>query len=101
MVNVAGLHLPITKLKFTDLDTLTFDVTSTQEEEEPKEDTDVDDDDERKKKKKKKKGKKIFHFVWTLSTQTLAEADDYESPESHPSWGSVSPDGEQTMFLLI
>jgi hypothetical protein len=84
-----GLHLPIEKLKFVDADTLTFDVTSTQDEKKDKADKD------------KKKKKKVFHFAWTVSTQTLSELsgeDDYTTPDSHPSWASISPNGEWVVY---
>ncbi|GIS80503.1 MAG: hypothetical protein CM1200mP14_20690 [Gammaproteobacteria bacterium] len=31
-------------------------------------------------------------------TQTLRELEDYESPNNHPGWANVSPDGETVVF---
>lgn len=89
-----GLHLPIEKPKFVDADTFTFDVTSSQDE--SKSPGDVKE----KKSKKSKKSKKVFHFAWTVSSQNLVElcGDEYSPPESHPSWASISPDGEWVVY---
>ena len=33
-----------------------------------------------------------------MGTQTLRELEDYESPNNHPGWANVSPDGETVVF---
>jgi dipeptidyl aminopeptidase/acylaminoacyl peptidase len=33
-----------------------------------------------------------------VNTQTLRELEDYEEPDNHPSWASVSPDGQTVVF---
>ena len=96
-----GQHLPISKLKFTDPDTLEFEVQSTQDEEEDEENDEEEeqkDDGEKEKKGPKKPQKKVHHFAWSVSSQTLTELDDYTEPDAHPSWGSMSPDGEWVVY---
>jgi len=94
-------HLPIENIRFVDANTLEFDVTSSQEveetetgevrEEQQKQDVEDADKDEPPE-------KKVFHFEYDLTTQTLRELDDYEEPDDHPDWASVSPDGETVVF---
>ena len=98
-----GQHLPIRKLKFTDPDTLHFEVQSTQDEEEDGDDKEEEKEEEKDEEEKEKKGpkkpqKKVHHFAWSVSTQTLTELDDYTEPDAHPSWGSMSPDGEWVVY---
>ena len=35
--------------------------------------------------------KKLYHFEYDVATQTLRELKDYEAPDNHPAWASVSP----------
>jgi len=98
-----GQHLPIRKIKFIDGNTLQFEVESTQDEEIEEEEVDEekeeqDQEEEKKEKGKKKTKKKIFHFEYDLSTRTLRELEDWEEPDNHPSWASLSPDGETIIF---
>lgn len=95
-------HLPIKKIKFINDTTLRFDVTSSQDEEDEIEDDDTDQDEEQEKKEdnpKKDKPKKIvFHFEYDIPSRTLRELEDWEEPDNHPSWASLSPDGETIVF---
>lgn len=96
-----GQHLPITSIRFVDENTIQFDVKSSQDEE--KEETEVQEQEQEEKKEegaraKKKPKKKVFHFEFDIPTQTLRELKDYEAPDNHPSWASVSPDGETVVF---
>lgn len=100
-----GQHLPITSIKFVDDNTLRFDVTSTQDEEIEEEmgedDTDENGDEQEEEdesKGEKKTQKIVFHFEYTISTRTLRELEDWEEPDNHPSWASVSPDGQTIIF---
>lgn len=103
-----GQHLPITRIRFIDENTIQFDVTSSQdeeaEEEEVVEDEDVEEQDQEQEEEedeqsdKKKTKKKVHHFEFDVGTQTLRELEDYEAPDNHPSWASVSPDGETVLF---
>ena len=100
-----GQHLPIRNIRFIDDDTFQFDVESSQDEEieegeieqedqeqeqEQQQEDDEDEDDETR--------KRVHHFEYTVSTQTLRELEDYEAPDDHPDWASVSPDGQTVVF---
>jgi len=93
-------HLPIENIRFVDENTLEFDVTSSQEVEEKEREV----EDEQQKQDGEDAGedeepeKKVFHFEYDVTTQTLRELEDYEEPDDHPGWASVSPDGETVVF---
>jgi Tol biopolymer transport system component len=42
--------------------------------------------------------KRVFHFQYDVRTRSLRELADYEHPDNHPSWASVSPDGKTVVF---
>ncbi len=42
--------------------------------------------------------KKMFHFQYDVATQTLRLLEDYEAPDNHPGWASVSPDTTWVVF---
>jgi dipeptidyl-peptidase-4 len=102
-----GQHLPITSIRFIDDNTLQFDVQSTQDEEVDDEDVEDEDeevdeeqDQEEKDRPKKPETKKVmFHFEFDIASQTLRELEDYEEPDNHPSWASISPDGQTIVFV--
>lgn len=98
-------HLPLENLRFVDATTLRFDVQSSQEEEEEQEDEEKDEIEEQKEKQDVEGGeageeseRKVFHFEYDLETRTLRELEEYEEPDDHPDWASVSPDGETVVF---
>ena len=96
-----GQHLPIRSIRFISNDVFQFEVESSQDEEADdeadEEETDGEEqDDERS--GRQSADKLVHHFEFTVSTQTLRELDDYEEPDSHPGWASVSPDGETVVF---
>jgi len=92
-------HLPIREIKFVNANTLQFEVESSQDEEEEDEEVEEqeqeeEDEDEHRDQSKKK----VFHFEYDVNTQTLRELEDWEEPDNHPSWASVSPDGQTIVF---
>ncbi len=100
-----GKHLPIRKIKFIDDDTLQFEVESSQDKEDTGDDEDdveLDDEeqeeDRQERERRERANKKVFHFEYTVSTRTLRELEDWEAPDNHPSWASVSPDGQTIIF---
>lgn len=98
-----GQHLPIQSIRFIDENTIQFDVTSSQDEEkEEVEDEEKKEEEQEEDKKgppaKEKTEKKVFHFEFDIPSQTLRELEDYEAPDNHPGWASVSPDGETVVF---
>ena len=100
-----GRHLPIRGIKFvtTKENTLQFEVESSQDEEraEAEEDSTEEEqqqeeegsDDEEKAAKKKR-----FHFEYDVATRTLRQLEDWEGPDNHPGWASVSPDAKTVVF---
>ncbi len=89
-------HLPIKKIKFISKNKLQFEVTSSQDEIE--EELEDEENQEEKKPKKSKPKKKVFHFEYDVRNQTLRELADWEAPDDHPAWASVSPDGKTIVF---
>ena len=100
-----GRHLPIRGIKLvnTKENTLQFEVESSQDEEraEAEEDSTEEEqqqeeegsDDEEKAAKKKR-----FHFEYDVATRTLRQLEDWEGPDNHPGWASVSPDAKTVVF---
>jgi len=94
-------HLPIENIRFIDENTLQFDVPSSQEVED--EDTEEVEEEQQKQdvedaEEDEEPDKKVFHFEYDVTTQTLRELEDYEEPDDHPDWASVSPDGATVVF---
>ncbi|MGB1841407.1 MAG: DPP IV N-terminal domain-containing protein [Longimicrobiales bacterium] len=93
-----GQHLPITNIRFIDDDTFQFDVESSQDEEVEAE-TDEDEEQQQEgERDRPRTQKRMHHFEFTVSTQALRELEDYEEPDDHPAWASVSPDGQTVVF---
>jgi dipeptidyl aminopeptidase/acylaminoacyl peptidase len=40
----------------------------------------------------------VHHFEYDVDTRTLRELEDYEAPDNHPDWASVSPDTAWVVF---
>lgn len=95
-----GQHLPIRRIKFINANTLQFEVESSQDEEKK------DAEAERGQQQDQRQGqaararpkKKVFHFEYDVATQTLRELADWEAPDNHPGWASVSPDKKTVVF---
>src|SRR5690606_3529265 len=96
-----GQHLPIRNIRFIDANTLRFEVQSSQDEEvEERQDT-VQTEQRvmtRASRPRPRTRKKVHHFEYDVNTQTLRELEDYEEPDRHPGWASVSPDGRTVIF---
>ena len=96
-----GKHLPIRSIKFLNKDTLQFEVESSQ-------DTVIKDAEaQRGDSQQTQRGqanrqpptkKKVWHFKYSLVTQTLTEIPDFLAPDNHPAWASVSPDGQTIVY---
>jgi len=96
-------HLPIRKIKFIDANTLQFEVESSQDEAEQAEQQEEEQQQEQQEQRqergaRQKAKKKVFHFEYDVRTQTLRELADWEAPDNHPSWASVSPNGQWVVF---
>ena len=96
-----GRHLPIRSIKFIDENTLQFEVESSQDEEEQETETNMEERDEEQEDEEERRHrskKKVFHFEYDVGTQVLRELEDWEAPDNHPSWASVSPDGQSIIY---
>ncbi len=98
-----GKHLPIETLRFVDATTVRFDVRSSQDEEVAEgevddEEREEDQEDERERERRPATKKKVHHFEYDVMTRRLRELEDYEAPDSHPGWASVSPDSAWVVF---
>ncbi|MDX1393826.1 MAG: DPP IV N-terminal domain-containing protein [Gemmatimonadota bacterium] len=97
-----GQHLPIRSIRFIDGNTLQFEVESSQDEErEDSADTlqqEQDEEEQEEEERQQRARKHVFHFEYDIDTQTLRELEDFEGPDNHPDWASVSPDGETVIF---
>jgi dipeptidyl aminopeptidase/acylaminoacyl peptidase len=96
-------HLPIREIKFLDTNTLQFEVESSQEDLEREVEYDEEEDREQWQEREEDRDrpryeKIVFHFVYDVNTQSLRELEDWEAPDDHPEWASVSPDGEMVVF---
>ena len=102
-----GQHLPIRDIRFVDDNTLQFEVESSLDEE--KEDQDEEQGEEQRDEQQQRGGrggrgdregpkKQIFYFDYDVNTQTLRHLEDYEAPDRHPGWASVSPDDQWVVF---
>ncbi|MCH2474698.1 MAG: hypothetical protein MK243_02160 [Gemmatimonadetes bacterium] len=93
-----GQHLPIRNIRFIDENTLQFDVESSQDEDIDEEEEVDTEEEEEDTDQQERSDKKMYHFEYDVGTQTLRELGDYESPNNHPGWANVSPDGETVLF---
>ena len=93
-----GQHLPIRNIRFIDANTLQFDVESSQDEDIDEEEEVDTEEEEEDTDQQERSDKKMYHFEYDVGTQTLRELEDYESPNNHPGWANVSPDGETVVF---
>ncbi|MEQ9570110.1 MAG: DPP IV N-terminal domain-containing protein [Longimicrobiales bacterium] len=94
-----GQNLGIENLRFVDATTIRFQVESSQDEE-TEEATGVDEGETQQQDSARSSGpdKKVFHFEFDVTSQTLRQLDDDEWPDDHPAWASVSPDGQRVVF---
>ncbi|MYE33998.1 MAG: prolyl oligopeptidase family serine peptidase [Gemmatimonadales bacterium] len=96
-----GQHLPIRAIRFIDANTLQFEVESSQDEEEDETESEMeelDEEEEEGERQRQRARKKVFHFEYDVNTRVLRELEDREAPDNHPSWASVSPDGQTVIF---
>jgi len=99
-------HLPIRRIKFIDENTLQFEVESSQDEEiEEEEEVEEQEEEEEEQQQERRRRperpqtkKKVFHFEYNVNTQTLRELEDWEAPDNHAPWASVSPDGQWVVY---
>lgn len=95
-------HLYIEELRFTNNETtLQFEVTSKLvevEEEDEEAERGEEQTQQEKPKKEPKMVPKVWHFEYDLVKKELRLLEDYEKPEEHPDWASVSPDSTYVLF---
>lgn len=92
-------HLSIKNIRFLNDNTLQFEVESSQDEKVEQAETDTlqQKDGERAPSKPKTK-KKVLHFEYNVATRAVRLLENYEAPDNHPSWASVSPDSTWVVF---
>lgn len=93
-----GQHLPIRSIRFIDANTLRFEVESSQDEAVGDEGGGEEEQQEQESRRRERPKKKVHYFEYRVDTRTLTELEAAEHPENHPSWASVSPDGETVVF---
>ncbi len=95
-----GQHLPIRTIKFRDAGTLQFEVESSQDEVVKDAEAQRGDSQggQRPPAAKPKPKKKVWHFTYDVASQRLTEIPDFKSPDDHPAWASVSPDGQTIVY---
>ncbi len=98
-----GQNLPITTIRFVGPNTIQFDVRSSQDEEADEEEDGEDVDEEEQEQDEERERppppkKKVHHFEYDVTTRVLRELEDYEAPDNHPGWASVSPDTAWVVF---
>lgn len=92
-------HLPIRNIRFISANTLQFEVQSSQDEKVEQEATDtLQQERGNQQQRRPRPKKKVFHFEYDVNTQTLRLLEDYEAPDNHPGWASVSPDSSWVVF---
>jgi dipeptidyl-peptidase 4 len=99
-------NLPIRKIRFVSPGILHFEVESSRDEESDASDRDTEEqklEDEQEQRERRdgpppRPRKKVHYFEYDVDRQTLRELHDYEAPDDHPAWASVSPDGETVVF---
>ena len=97
-----GQHLPIRGIRFIDEDTLQFEVETSQDQERDE----VEDQTEVEQKQEEENGdneakaakKQVFHFEYDVASRTIRQLENWEDPDNHPAWASVSPDGKTVVF---
>ena len=92
-----GQNLPIRNIRFLDDNTLQFEVESSQDEEVEADEVEREEQQEEGARRPRTR-KKVHYFEYDVATSTLRELADYEAPDNHPNWASVSPDTSWVVF---
>ncbi len=99
-----GQNLPIRNIRFIDANTLEFEVQSSQMEERQEEERKEEEIEEEQEEERRttrtttRPRRKVHYFRYDVNTRTLTELEDYEAPDRHPPWASISPDGNWVVF---
>jgi dipeptidyl-peptidase 4 len=94
-----GQHLPIRNIRFLDDNRLQFEVESSRDEERQEaEEVEEEQRDQQGERRRPRPRKKVHHFEYDVNTQVLRELENYEAPDNHPRWASVSPDTSMVVF---
>ncbi|HEX9710189.1 MAG TPA: DPP IV N-terminal domain-containing protein, partial [Candidatus Thermoplasmatota archaeon] len=93
-------HLPIRNIRFLDQSTLQFEVESSQDDTIPAFTGGDEEEEEQQQgeRRRRRMRRKVHHFEYDVATRTLRELADYEAPDNHPRWASVSPDTTKVVF---
>lgn len=91
-------HLPIRNIRFIDANTLEFEVESSQDS--VRTDTEAErGEGQRSARPPRGRPRKLVHyFRYNITTRVLTEIPDYQHPDNHPNWATVSPDGQHLVY---
>ncbi|TVP45954.1 MAG: S9 family peptidase [Gemmatimonadales bacterium] len=108
-----GQNIPVRNLRFISDFVVQFEVQSSQEEkyeveqgERRREQRDEQRDEELEQEEQQqdtvrtttRTRRKVHYFHYDTRTRELTELEDYEAPDRHPGWASVSPDRRWVVF---
>jgi dipeptidyl-peptidase 4 len=94
-----GQNLPIRNIRFIDDNTLQFEVESSLDEEVRQDDVrEEEQQEERQQQRRPRTRKKVHYFEYDVNTRALRELQNYEAPDNHARWASVSPDTSWVVF---
>jgi dipeptidyl-peptidase 4 len=102
-----GQNIPVRNLRFISEYILQFEVLSSQDEEveirrqQQQQRDDVERDEEEEQvtaPPQTRTQRKVHYFHLDTRTGELTELEDYEAPDRHPGWASVSPDRQWVVF---
>lgn len=93
-----GQNLPIENIRFVDGRTIQFDVRAREGRDTLQAAGEEEGDTQQESAGEDEEEATVFHFEYDIETQTLRRLEDFEEPDDHPEWASVSPDGERVVF---
>jgi len=94
-----GQHLPIRAIRFINATTLHFEVESSQDEVRTDTEAERGNQQDQRQAARARPRKKVFHFSYDITTQTLTELTERQEPDNHPGWANVSLDGATILFV--
>jgi len=102
-----GQNVPVRNLRFISEHVVQFEVQSSQEEEyeveqrRERQDDRIEREEEQEEETTRtttRTRQKVHYFHYDTRTGQLTELEDYEAPDRHPGWASVSPDRRWVVF---
>jgi dipeptidyl aminopeptidase/acylaminoacyl peptidase len=93
-------HLGIRNIRFLDDNTMQFEVQSSEDEKIPPDSVKEEQQEQERRgpPPRPQTRKKVYHFEYTVATQSLRLLEPYQAPDNHPGWAGVSPDSSVVVF---